>query len=64
MELRLVLCRILWMFDLTEEPTAKVNFDEFPIIMMVQKGPVKLRIKVREGAVAKAATARKIEVET
>ena len=27
-----------------------VEFDEFPIIMMVQKGAVKLRIKVREGA--------------
>ena len=59
-----MLCRLLWMFDFTEEPTEKVDFDEFPIVMMVQKGPVKLRIKVREGAVAKAETAAKAKVQS
>ncbi|KAI4121446.1 MAG: hypothetical protein LQ338_006353 [Usnochroma carphineum] len=57
-ELRLVLCRLLWMFDIAEDPNKKVHFDDFPIIMMVQKGPVNLMVKVRadasEGAVAAA----------
>ena len=61
-ELRLVLRRLLRTFDLSEELTEKVDFDEFPIVLMVQKGPVKLRINVREGAVAKAGTAAKAKV--
>ncbi|KAL9074132.1 MAG: hypothetical protein Q9161_002542 [Pseudevernia consocians] len=61
-ELRLVLRRLLRTFDLSEELTEKVDFDEFPIVLMMQKGPVKLRINVREGAVAKAGTAAKAKV--
>ena len=45
-----MLCRLLWVFDFAEVPDEKVDFDDFPIIMMVQKGLVKLRLKVREGA--------------
>ena len=45
-----MLCRLLSVFDFAEVPDEKVDFDDFPIILMVQKGLVKLRLKVREGA--------------
>jgi len=61
-ELRIVLCRLLWTFDFTEDPNEKADFDDFPIIMLVQKGPVKLRIKVREGATVDAETAAKAKM--
>ena len=48
-ELRLVLARLLWAFDFSEEPTERVDFDAFPVIMLIQKQPMKLRIKVRRG---------------
>ena len=41
------------MFDFEEDPDNKVNFDDFPVRMLVQKGPVRLRIKVREGVEGK-----------
>ncbi|KAF1998139.1 putative RNA polymerase II mediator complex component Srb8 [Amniculicola lignicola CBS 123094] len=47
-ELRLVITRILWMFDLSPVPGKEVHFDDFPILLMVQKGPVPLQIKVRD----------------
>ena len=47
-ELRLVLCRVLWAFDFDTDPNNCASFDDFPIIMMVQKGPVNLRIAARE----------------
>ena len=56
-ELRLVLCRLLWMFDFTEDPHERTDFDKFPIIMMVQKGPMKLRIKVRDDLAVKSGAA-------
>lgn len=50
------------MFDFAEDPDEKVNFDDFPIIMMVQKGPVKLRMKVCEGATAEMRPAAKVNM--
>lgn len=47
------MCRTLWMFDFERDPDNQVHFDDFPIVMMVQKGPVKLRIKVRDGVQGK-----------
>lgn len=44
------MCRLLWMFDFESVPGEEIRFDDFPITMIVQKGPVPLRIKVREGA--------------
>lgn len=46
-ELRLVMCRLLWAFDFEADETP-VDFDDFPAHMLVQKGPVNLRIKVRD----------------
>ncbi len=48
-ELRLVLTRLLWAFDLVEEKAARVDFDDFPVIMLIQKEAVKMRVKVRAG---------------
>jgi hypothetical protein len=42
-----VVIRLLWAFDLVEEPTELVNFDDFPVIMLIQKEPMKIRLKIR-----------------
>lgn len=46
-ELRLVLSRLLWAFDFIDEPMERVDFDKFPVIMLIQKLPMKMRVKVR-----------------
>lgn len=46
-ELRLVVTRLLWAFDFAEEPTRRVSFDDFPTIMLIQKEPMMLRVKLR-----------------
>ena len=48
-ELRLVLCRLLWAFDFVEEPSERVDFDKFPVIMLIQKEAMRMRVKVRAG---------------
>ena len=48
-ELRLVLTRLLWAFEFIEEPAEPVDFDKFPVIMLIQKEAVKTRVKVRRG---------------
>jgi hypothetical protein len=53
-ELRLVATRLLWAFDFAEEPTERIDFDEFPVIMLVQKEPMRMRAKVRAGVDYKA----------
>ena len=40
-ELRLVLTGLLWAFDLVAEPAERVDFDDFPVIIM--------RVKIRMG---------------
>lgn len=57
-ELRLVLTRLLWAFEFWEEPTERVDFDQFPVIMLIQKEPMKLRVKVRNDVVLKPAPNR------
>ncbi|KAL8794970.1 MAG: hypothetical protein Q9195_002552 [Heterodermia aff. obscurata] len=46
-ELRLVTTRLLWVFDFAEEPTQSVDFDDFPVTILIQKEPMMLRVKVR-----------------
>ena len=53
-ELRLVLTRLLWAFDFVEEPAERVDFDAFPVMMLIQKQPMKMRVKVRANAKYKA----------
>jgi cytochrome P450 len=48
-ELRLVVTRVLWAFDFAEEPAERVDFDDFPMIMLIQKQPMRMRAKVRAG---------------
>ena len=48
-ELRLVVTRLLWAFDISDEEGERVEFDEFPVIMLIQKLPSKMRVKVRQG---------------
>lgn len=50
-ELRLVLVRLLWAFDISEEVKDAVDFDAFPVIMLIQKLPMFLRVRAREGVV-------------
>jgi hypothetical protein len=46
-ELRLVLCRLLWNFNFNNEGLEKVRFDDFPMIMLVQKNKLSLNIMLR-----------------
>lgn len=48
-EMRLVLTRIFWAFDIAEEEGMRVHFDDFPMMMMVEKQPVMLRLRARKG---------------
>ncbi|PSN61434.1 cytochrome P450 [Corynespora cassiicola Philippines] len=54
-ELRLVMCRLLWKFDFAAMPGEEASFDDFPIIMLVQKGPVKVSVQVRKDLKQEAA---------
>ncbi|KAL8709042.1 MAG: hypothetical protein Q9220_006166 [cf. Caloplaca sp. 1 TL-2023] len=48
-ELRLVVIKLLWAFDLKEDGPNVVYFDEFPVIMSIQKKPMMMWLKVRPG---------------
>ncbi|KAF2744068.1 isotrichodermin C-15 hydroxylase [Sporormia fimetaria CBS 119925] len=48
-EIRLVLARLLWAFDLSFDEGETARFEDFPILFMVQVGPLPIRIKLREG---------------
>ena len=53
-ELRLVVSRLLWAFDFIEEPGERVDFDQFPVISLIQKGPMRIRVRVRDDVVHKS----------
>ena len=48
-ELRLVIVRLLWAFEFLDEPAERVEFDDFPMFMLVQKQPMKMKVKFRQG---------------
>ena len=48
-ELRLVLTGLRWAFDLVEEPAERVDSDDFPVIMLIPKEAVRMRLKIRMG---------------
>ncbi|TVY82835.1 Versicolorin B desaturase [Lachnellula suecica] len=54
-ELRLVVTRLLWAFDLSVDAGDEVNFDDFPVIMLIQKLAMNMRLKARPGARYKGA---------
>lgn len=58
-ELPLVMTRLLLALDLIEEPAERVDFDAFAEIMLIQKQPMEIRVKVRAGAKYKASTAQR-----
>lgn len=47
--MRLIITRLLWAFDFAEEDGMHVDFDNFPILMMVQKESMMIRVRAREG---------------
>ncbi|MCJ1448317.1 MAG: RNA polymerase II mediator complex subunit [Stictis urceolatum] len=49
-ELRLLLTRFLWAFDVEEEPGKGLVWDDQEMLVMVHKKPFFVRIKAREGA--------------
>lgn len=53
-EVRIVVTRLLWAFDFSDDPADWVEFDKFPVIMLIQKQPMKMRVKVRQGIQYKA----------
>ncbi|KAI4134020.1 MAG: hypothetical protein LQ341_006092 [Variospora aurantia] len=48
-ELRLVVTRMLWAFDFSDEASERVEFDDFPVIMLIQKLPMNVRVRARKG---------------
>ena len=40
--------RLLWAFEFVEEPSERVDFDDFPVMSLIQKGSMKIRVKIRE----------------
>lgn len=48
-ELRLVVIKLLWAFDLEEDSANVVDFDKFPVIMLIQKEPMMMWLKARPG---------------
>ena len=46
-EMQLVLARLLWTFDIQKVPGRDVNFDDFPVIGIIQKQPVFVRLSIR-----------------
>lgn len=49
LEMRLIVTRLLWAFDIAEEDGMVVNFDDFPMMMMVEKQPFMVRLRARQG---------------
>ncbi|PWY86713.1 putative RNA polymerase II mediator complex component Srb8 [Aspergillus heteromorphus CBS 117.55] len=47
LEMRLILTRTLWAFDIAEEQGIAVRFDDFPTMMMVEKQAMMMRFKAR-----------------
>ncbi|CAG8980508.1 hypothetical protein HYALB_00013740 [Hymenoscyphus albidus] len=48
LELRLVIIKVLLAFDVSVDSADSVNFDDFPVIMLIQKLPMVLRLKSRD----------------
>ena len=54
-ESRFVLTRLLWAFDFIEEPTERVDFDDFPVIKLIEKEALKMRVKISNAIMYKTA---------
>lgn len=52
-ELRLVLVRLLWAFDFVEEARDAVDFEAFPVTIIIEKLPMVLRVKIRSDVIYK-----------
>lgn len=48
-ELRLVLARLVWNFDLSAAPGKQIKWMDFKTYIVVQKEPIRIVIKAREG---------------
>ena len=46
-EMRLAVTRLVWAFDFSEEPGDRVNFDDFPVLTLIQKQPMNLSVSAR-----------------
>ncbi|KAI9870613.1 MAG: hypothetical protein M1830_004045, partial [Pleopsidium flavum] len=54
-EMRLLISRLLWAFDIAEEEGKSLDWDSLKSMMIVQKEPMELRIKAREATFKKNA---------
>lgn len=52
-EMRIFMARLLWAFDLEEEEGKRVDWTKLKTLVIVQKEPVEVRIKVRKGVEGK-----------
>ena len=46
-EVRLIVCRLLWGFDVEEEEGERVRFEDWPMPSFVEKGPMRVRVRLR-----------------
>ena len=46
-QMRLVLCRLLWSFDIWEEEGKGGKFEDWPMPSLIEKGPMWVRARVR-----------------
>ena len=51
--MRSFLARLLWAFDIAEEEGRGLDWESLKTLIIVQKEPLELRIKLREGVVFK-----------
>ena len=48
-EMRLVISRLLWKFDISEDPNERVDFDDWAMPSFIEKGPMRVRVQMRGG---------------
>ncbi|KAI9723822.1 MAG: RNA polymerase II mediator complex subunit [Chrysothrix sp. TS-e1954] len=53
LEMRLIITRLLWAFDVAEEDGKHVEFDNFPVMMMIVKQAFEVRLRARQGVQCK-----------
>ena len=48
-QMRLVVSRVLWRFDVAEDKAEPVDFDDWALPSFVEKGPMRIWLRLREG---------------
>lgn len=52
-EMRLLISRLLWAFDVSEDPGNSLDWESLRAMMLVEKQPMELRLRPRTGVIEK-----------